>query len=143
MAQILRLKEDLIRDEGLRLKPYYCSEGKLTIGVGRNLEAKGISNSIAHLMLEEDIQELLVNSHIQGIIEHLNNERSEVIINMAFNLGVAGLLKFENMLEAVKAQDFDRAAVEMLDSTWAKQVKGRAVRLARQMKTGKHYKEEA
>lgn len=62
--------------------------------------------------------------------------RAEVLINMAFNMGVKGLLKFRRMLDAVRADDYDKAATHMLDSRWASQVGRRAVELARQMKTG-------
>ena len=62
--------------------------------------------------------------------------RADVLVNMAFNVGVAGLLKFRKTLEAICNDDYDTAAGEMLNSKWASQVKSRAVYLARQMRTG-------
>lgn len=62
--------------------------------------------------------------------------RAEVLINMAFNMGVPGLLKFRRTLDAVRADDYDAAASHMLDSRWACQVGRRAVELARQMRAG-------
>lgn len=62
--------------------------------------------------------------------------RCFVLINMAFNMGIAGLLKFKNMLAAIEACNYPLAAAEMSTSLWARQVKGRAVELAEQMRTG-------
>ena len=63
-------------------------------------------------------------------------DRQNVLMDMCFNLGTAGLLKFKAMLAAVEARDFDRAADEMLNSAWARQVRGRAQMLPAMMKTG-------
>ena len=129
LLPLLRLH--LRRDEGIRLKPYKDSVGKLTIGVGRNLEDRGISNEEADLMLENDI-----NDHIKA----LNKSRPWIqqkpvavrlgLYNMAFNLGVPRLLGFVKMLELIDHDDYEGAAKEALDSKWAKQVGPRAERIA-------------
>lgn len=66
----------------------------------------------------------------------LNYVRQAVLINMAFNLGKAKLLGFKRTLEAIALRDFDNAALYMLQSKWAAQVGQRAIRLAKQMKSG-------
>ncbi|CAH9053850.1 hypothetical protein PSECIP111951_00906 [Pseudoalteromonas holothuriae] len=131
------LKEQLLRYEGLSLTAYKCTQGKLTIGIGRNLIDKGISLEEAHYLLNNDIAETLaqVNSRI-AIFTIINEPRKLVLLDMAFNLGVAGLCKFKNMIAALERQDYQKAADEMLDSRWARQVGQRAQDLARKMVEG-------
>lgn len=83
-------KAQLVRHEGLRLKPYRCTAGKLTIGVGRNLEDKGISQQEAYELLENDIRECEVQllTEIPDIYLSLDINRKVVLINMCFNLGI-------------------------------------------------------
>lgn len=131
-----RTSAQLIRDEGFKLKPYRCSEGKLTIGVGRNLEDNGIREDEATLMLENDILASEGEVSALSCYRKLNEPRKAVLINMVFNLGIIRFLGFRKMLAALDAGDYARAAEEMLDSKWASQVKGRALRLAEQMRTG-------
>jgi len=128
--------EQLKQHEGLELKPYRCTSGKLTIGYGRNLEAKGISKGEAEAMLFSDIAEVEDKLVRAGFLSGLNDARKAVLINMAFQLGFKGLSKFRNMLAAVQSEQYDLAASEMLDSLWAKQTPNRAKELSEQMLTG-------
>lgn len=128
--------EQLKQHEGLKLKPYRCTSGKLTIGYGRNLEAKGISKGEAESMLFSDIAEVEEKLVRAGFLSGLNDARKAVLINMAFQLGFKGLSKFRNMLAAVQSEQYDLAASEMLDSLWAKQTPNRAKELSEQMLTG-------
>ena len=131
------LKLLLVKHEGLSLKPYRCPAGKLTIGVGRNLDDRGISEDEAAMLLDNDIR--FVSKELSRVLPgftSLDETRQNVLMDMCFNLGTAGLLKFKAMLAAVGARDFDRAAAEMLNSAWARQVRGRAQTLAAMMKTG-------
>jgi len=130
------LTEQLILHEGLRQNPYYCTAGKLTIGVGRNLEAVGISKAEAMFMLENDIIRVMaeLDEHLSWWRD-LSQTRRHVLVDMAFNLGVFGLLKFQNALKAMQEERFADAAVEMLDSRWAQQVGNRAKTLAKMMET--------
>jgi lysozyme len=130
------LKEQLRRDEGFRLKPYRDTVGKLTIGCGRNLDDKGISAEEAYLLLDHDIAEVRASLARFDWFTALDEARQGVCLNMAFNLGVGGLLAFVKMIQALEVQNWDRAATEMLDSLWARQVGARATRLAEQMITG-------
>ena len=119
-----RIKEQLVRHEGLRLKPYRCSAGKLTIVIGRNLDDCGISQSEDYVMLINDIMncEKQLQSKIPDIYNGLDEVRKSVLLNMCFNLGINGLLGFKNTLAFVKVGDWERAANNMLVSKWAKQV---------------------
>ncbi len=133
-----RIKEQLVRHEGLRLKPYRCSAGKLTIGIGRNLDDCGITQSEAYVMLINDIIncEKQLQSKIPDIYNGLDEVRKSVMLNMCFNMGINGLLGFKNTLAFVKAGDWERAANNMLVSKWAKQVGRRAIELSELMRKG-------
>lgn len=131
------LRLALIRDEGVRLKPYRDTVGKLTIGCGRNLDDNGISEATAFQMLDEDI-----TTHAHELaaaypwVTALDPVRYAVLVNMAFNLGLSRLRQFKHTLACIERGDYDAAADAMLKSLWAKQVKNRAVRLAQEMRTG-------
>lgn len=131
------LEQQLIRHEGLKLKPYLCPAGKMTIGVGRNLEDTGITEAEAMVMLRGDIARIT-----QDLAKRLpwflglDAARQQVLINMAFNLGVNGLLQFSRTLRHVEVGAYRLAAQEMLASKWAAQVRGRATELAKQMELG-------
>jgi lysozyme len=134
-----RMKEQLLRHEGLRLKPYRCTAGKLTIGIGRNLDDCGISKTEAYILLENDIQncEKQLLDEIPEIYNGLDEVRKSVLLNMCFNLGIGGLLEFNNTLAFIAAGDWERAANGMLSSKWAKQVGRRAIELSELMRKGK------
>lgn len=123
--------------EGLRLKPYRCSAGKLTIGYGHNLEDVGITLEQAEQMLRLDLE--YANMECYAAIPafaRLDEARKFVLLDMCFNMGIKKLLTFKKMLAAVEQGFYDRASYEMLDSKWAIQVGGRAAELAEIMKTG-------
>ena len=134
---ISNLKDQLLRDEELRLKPYTDSVGKLTIGVGRNLTDKGISLQEAQLLLVNDIGAAL--SELQSALPWtamLDDVRKGALLNMTFNLGIGGLLEFHDFLARMERGDFPGAAGAMLDSLWARQVGARATRLSIQIEKG-------
>lgn len=127
----MSLEDDLIRDEGLRLKPYRDTVGKLTIGVGRNLDDVGITETEARVLLANDIaaaESALRRSFPWFLAAPEGVQRG--LTNMAFNMGLPRLLGFQNMLKALAAGDYQKAALEALDSAWAKQVGARAVRIS-------------
>lgn len=129
---------DLVsKHEGMRLRPYRDTVGKLTIGYGRNLEDKGISEGEAREMLYNDIVE--AEHELDRDLpwwKDLSPERQKVLVSMVFNLGINRLLGFRKALAAMQAGDWKRAAAEMLDSKWAGQVGDRADELAGMMETG-------
>lgn len=117
------IKAELRRDEAVRLKPYRDSVGKLTIGVGRNLDDVGITSEEADYLLENDIGRAMAElDRALPWWRELSEARQRALLNMAFNMGVPRLLKFWGMLGALQAGDYDRAALEAFDSRWALQV---------------------
>ena len=127
----------LIQDEGMRLKPYRCSAGKLTIGVGRNLDDVGITEEEALMLLKRDIRHVLKTCRETfSWFFGLSEVRQIVVASMIFNLGISRFLRFKKTIAYIQAQDVERAAVEMLDSKWATQVGRRADRLAHMMREG-------
>ena len=126
-----RLRNTLIRHEGLKLTPYKCTAGKWTLGVGRNIEDRGISKVTAMQMLDEDI-ELCLNELIERLdyFETLPTEVQETLVNLCFNMGISRLMKFQLMLGAIQAGQYELAAKELLDSRYARQVGKRSEELA-------------
>jgi lysozyme len=124
--------------EGVRLRPYRCTAGKLTIGVGRNLEDRGITLAEARMLLANDLADFR-NGLLNALpwVARLDDVRQRVLIDMAFNLGLPGLLEFKRTLAAVEAGQYGRAAGMMLESRWASQVGQRARRLSQMMRDGK------
>ena len=132
-----RAMQQIKQDEGFRTQVYRCSEGYLTIGYGRNLEANGISKDEAEYMFRNDYDRARDLASLLPSWSTLTEPRKAVLVNMIFQMGAKGVLKFRLMHKALQAREYDRAADEMLDSKWAKQTPKRAERLARQMRTGK------
>ena len=151
------LIDQLILHEGMVLEVYQDQLGIDTIGVGRNLEDRGITDgelafmnmlraeiyeqgiteAHARFLLSNDIdivEEELRNAH--ECIERLDDVRIRILLDMAFNMGVPRLCKFKNMWAGIHDGDYVRASAEMLDSRWATQVGQRATRLSEAMKTG-------
>ena len=152
------LMQKLVAHEGMRLDVYKDTLGINTIGIGRNLDDRGITKddldwmddpSIEYVysdgiteadaiyLAQNDVQiveEELLRAH--PCVDRLDAVRQLVLVDMAFNLGVPRLCKFKKMWAAVEAEDFPTAAKEMLDSRWANQVKSRATKLAHAMHHG-------
>ena len=130
-------EEQLARHEGLRLKPYRDTVGKLTIGIGRNLDDVGISTEEAYYLCRNDVAKAAAGL-LKALpwVTRLSPARHNVMLNMCFNLGLKGLLGFKTTLRAIEEGRYADAAAGMLASKWAKQVKGRAVELAEQMLRG-------
>ncbi len=125
------------RHEGLRLHPYRDTVGKLTIGVGRNLDDRGVTEAEALLMLRNDLLEVEARLDVDlPWWRDLDEVRREVLVEMGFNLGVDGLLAFHDTLAAVRRARYAEAGVHMLASRWAGQVGARAVELAALMRLG-------
>lgn len=149
-----QLLNQIKRHEGFSEHAYRCPAGKLTIGYGYNLDANPLKLSsveIKHAAIEgmreheaERLLNLMVGRCIDQLdtaipwIVNLGNARESVLINMAYNMGLVGLMKFTKTLALIKSGDYPKAADEMLKSAWAAQVGHRAVELAEQMRSG-HY----
>jgi lysozyme len=136
-----KLRDELIRDEGIRLKAYKCSAGVWTIGVGHTGDITEddvlCDETEAFALLELDI-----NEAVRHLDEYwpkwrgLSDARQRALVNMVFNLGIGGVMKFKMMLAALAESRWDDAADAALDSKWADQVKGRAQRIATLIREG-------
>ena len=133
-----KLTDMLIDHEGMRRKPYRCTAGKLTIGVGRNLDDRGISPDEAMYMLANDIRDSRRElSAAFPWFDKLDEVRQAVLIDMCVNLGLSRLQGFRNTMALIGVGKYEAAAQEMLNSKWAEQVGRRAQRLSRMMATGR------
>jgi lysozyme len=132
------VRMQLVWDEGLRLKPYKDTVGKLTIGIGRNLTDVGISTLEAYDLLDHDIDRAvyaLVGRY--PWFQHLDPVRQAVLVNLCFNMGAASLAKFVNTLAAVERGEYDAAARGLKASLWYRQVqKSRSSRLMQMLVSG-------
>jgi lysozyme len=137
MAEINKFIEQLKAQEGCKLKPYHCSAGALTIGIGRNLDANGVTMEEAENMLLNDISKYVdqVNNALPWAVR-LDQPRYYVLVNMAFNMGINGLLTFKNTLAYIENGMYSKAADNMKLSKWYSQVGIRADELIDQMRTG-------
>lgn len=125
------------KHEGLRLNPYHCTAGKLTMGYGRNLDDNGISKEEAEILLKHDVERVQQEANTLPFFSALNVTRQAVIIDMIFNLGFSRFRQFKKMCAALACNDYQSASLEMLDSQWARQVQTRAQELSRLMREGK------
>jgi Phage-related lysozyme (muraminidase) len=131
-----RLCQQLRLHEGVEHKPYKCTAGYLTIGVGRNLEDRGLSDDEIDFLLDNDVQ--IVVDELARTYDwffDLTEVRQRVVADMVFNLGLPRFSQFKNMIAAIEAEDYVQASNEMMDSRWAQQVGLRASRLAEMMET--------
>ena len=163
------LEEQLILHEGLRLETYKCPAGYWTIGVGRNLETKGltgveqkfifgrdgmskqevierlkeqgITKDQAMWLMANDISECVKDLKTFDWFDKLDDIRTKVVVDMRFNLGAGGFRQFKKMIAALAAGDYKAAAAEMVDSKWYRQVMTRGTRLAQMMRTGEDYEQ--
>jgi lysozyme len=111
--------------EGLKLTPYSDTTGHLTIGWGRNLTV-GIRLDEAEFLFQNDFNQTLSELQICDWFDNLPPNVKNALINMNFNIGISKLLEFTNMITALKEKDFTKAAQEVLNSEWAKEVGDRA-----------------
>jgi lysozyme len=132
-----RLVDQLKIHEGVRDKVYLDTEGIETIGVGRNLKDKGLSEDEINYLLQNDIDEFTESVRDKWPWwENLDDVRQRVVVDMAFNMGVAGLSKFSKTLSHIENGRYEEASEEMLNSRWAEQVGQRAENLSNMMSTG-------
>ena len=133
---------ELRRDEGVEYSPYMDTVGIPTVGVGHNLRAKPLPDGWTYPLTDEQVDELLtwdLDAVFDGLDDKLpwwrklDYERQRVIANMAFNLGINGLMGFKNTLAAVEQGRYSAAGAGMAASKWATQVGARADRLVDMM----------
>ena len=129
----------IMKHEGLRLFPYKCTAGKLTIGIGRNIQDRGISRDEAMYLLNNDIQlSIRELSHYDWFLK-LDEVRQGALIELHFNIGLAKLLKFKNMISFIESGYYANASTQLLKSLWASQVgENRSKDMAYRLKNGKY-----
>jgi lysozyme len=135
-----KLTEQLRRDEGEVLSAYQDHLGFWTIGIGRMIDKRkggGITSEEAAYLLANDIEKVLNGIEAKlPWVSKLDDALKGVLCNMAFQMGLEGLLGFKNTLRMVMEGKYEHAAENMLLSKWAQQTPNRAKRLSKQMKTG-------
>lgn len=139
MNLLLKILE---REEGFREKPYLCSEGYPTIGYGLKIGPKGAPLALYQFTMPKDVALFWLRLHCADLVESMeerlapvnNAGRRAVLLSMAYQMGVDGVMAFRNMWAAIERQDWGEAADQMLDSLWARQTPERASRHARIMR---------
>lgn len=132
-----KLMRSLISHEGKRNKPYVDTEGKITIGIGYNLTDRGLPDEWIFAQVNEDIRVIMNYFYQLDWFTHLNNDRQVVILDMAYNIGIPKFMQFVKMIDYLNKGDYVNAALEMINSNWAKEVGDtRSSQLFKGMKTG-------
>lgn len=126
----------LVWAEGERLGIYKDSVGILTVGVGHNIQEKGISKAVSRLMLKEDIQDVVSDCRTLSYWDNLDPVRQLIVADMVFNLGFSRFLGFRRMNAALDIGDYLLASAEGRDSKWYKQVGRRSKKLMIAMISG-------
>lgn len=119
------------KHEGCKLKPYKCTSNKTTIGYGRNLDDRGITQKEAKYLLINDIESCIedLNKNLYWWILHPVIVQ-KILVDMCFNLGINGLLEFKNSLSLIQNKQYLKASKELLKSKWASQVGNRATEIS-------------
>lgn len=131
-----KLKAMLRQHEGVRERPYRDVIGRITVGVGRNLDDKPLKPIEIDFMLNGDMADALADCNRFAWYSALSDGRQLAIADMMFNLGATRFAEFAKLIDAIQSGDYDRAADEMLHSRWAFQVGQRARDLADMMRAG-------
>jgi lysozyme len=136
-VDIRDLSNQLIVDEGMVLKPYRCTANKLSIGVGRNLEDKGISKEEAMYLLGNDIKEVVAQcDKYFPWWTSMSSARQKALANFVFNVGIGTALTFKNTMAALQKGDWEGAAKGFENSKWFGQVGDRAKRIVTAIRKG-------
>ena len=139
---IERLKKQVIANEGVRKTAYKDTLNNWTIGVGHLIRLPDEEYLLDKELTDLEVDQIFVTDLNQAIDDarkfidanSIPDEAFEVVVDMAFNLGLPKLSKFKNFQQALKDKDFVKASEEMLDSRWAKQLPNRSKRLAEIMR---------
>jgi lysozyme len=137
MVDLVKLKAQLTEEEGIRSKPYVDTQGVLTIGIGRNLRDKGISEDEINYLYQNDVADVTddLAKNLPWALD-LDDVRQRVIYDLCFNIGLGGLLRFHKFIEYAQEGKHDLAAAELQDSLWFNQVGKRGPKLVEMYRTG-------
>jgi lysozyme len=142
---IEKLREELIADEGMRLDVYRCTENHLTVGVGHRIiegdaeygKPEGYTITERRMKQLFDLDIAIVREDCHRLYEDFSDlpeEAQRIIANMMFNMGLPTMKKFKGMKRCVDERQWAGAALEMLDSKWARQLPNRSERLVKRMR---------
>ena len=139
---IERLKKQVIANEGVRKTAYKDTLNNWTIGVGHLIRLPDEEYLLDKELTDLEVDQIFVTDLNQAIndarkfidADSIPDEAFEVVVDMAFNLGLPKLMAFQNFQQALRDKDFVKASYEMLDSLWAKQLPNRSKRLAKIMR---------
>lgn len=139
---IERLKKQVIANEGIRKTAYKDTLNNWTIGVGHLIKLPDEEYLLDKELTDLEVDQIFVTDLNQAIddarkfidADSIPDEAFEVVVDMAFNLGLPKLMAFQNFQQALRDKDFVKASYEMLDSLWAKQLPNRSKRLAKIMR---------
>lgn len=139
---IERLKKQVIANEGIRKTAYKDTLNNWTIGVGHLIRLPDEEYLLDKELTDLEVDQIFVTDLNQAIndarkfidADSIPDEAFEVVVDMAFNLGLPKLMAFQNFQQALRDKDFVKASYEMLDSLWAKQLPNRSKRLAKIMR---------
>ena len=140
-----KLRKQLEIDEGVKYEIYIDHLGYPTFGIGhlvipsdieyREDVGTRVSEERVRECFDKDVQSVLRDcSLLYKDFDELPEEAQQIIANMMFNMGYTRLSKFKGMKRGVDARDWNKAADEMVDSRWYKQVTNRANRLVERMR---------
>lgn len=137
-----RIKRDIILSEGIRHTAYKDTLNNWTIGVGHLIKIPDEEYLIDKELTSLEVDQIFTTDLNQAIDDarkfvdanHIHEEAFEIVIDMAFNLGLPKLMKFQRFRQALLAKQYKMASIEMLDSLWARQLPNRSKRLAKRMR---------
>ena len=135
-----QLRDTLKIDEGVKYEIYNDHLGYPTFGIGHLIVESdeeygqpggtGIHEDRVNEAFDKNVSVMVDEAKkIFSDFDNLPEEAQQVIVNMTFNMGRPRLSKFKKFIAGVEASDWEKAAVEMMDSRWATQVGARAERL--------------
>lgn len=147
MIDRMKLRAQLSKHEGRRQFAYDDASGKTigegsfvrglpTVGVGRNLYGKGLSEDEIDYLLDNDITDAMRDASTLPAFAKLDPVRQAVLVELVFNMGLARVKEFKKFLNFANEGRWAHAAEELKDSLWYRQVKSRADTLIEQFKTG-------
>ena len=138
------LKKELMKEEGLKYKPYKCTAGHWTIGIGHNIDAVAINQIIGRrydlsiVLTKQEVDDIFLYD-INNVLDDIENNlpwfnelpdyQQYVIISLVFNMGIYGLLKFRNTLRAWSNGNIDGVIYGLEHSKWYNQVGSRSEKL--------------
>lgn len=124
-------------NEGRRSKPYVDTVGKMTIGVGRNLTDRGLSEDEINFLLDTDIQVAMNGFNAIFGMTSFGEVREAAVIDLIFNLGLVKFSRFRRFIAAMKKGQWEKAAIELENSLWYQQVEQRGPRIVQMVKEGR------